>query len=535
MTQEYRQTGCLIGLLDERVRRLPDANFVTFADTDLSAAALQDRVRRVAAGLADRQIGRGDIVAILAAYRLPVLDHVFALSSLGAICAPLNVHLRGEALAHQLIDSNARAVVVDAATAQVVEPLMADLPGVELLILVEGEVPASAHPEKWCRHEDLLAAPEGRGPVELDWNDPAAILYTSGTTGAPKGCLINHHALHRGGAIIVEPLGLSRDDIYLTVAPLYHAAAFMTLVSALVADAALVVEAGFSASGFMRRAAETAATLSLGVGFLGMALLGQPAGAHDRSHNLRLCAFAPLAPEVQQAFEDRFGAQCLGEMYGQTECAAVAMSSVVGARKRDTHGRVLPDMEVRAMSETGEFLPAGELGELVVRALAPGVFFSGYWKQSAASDAKIRDGWLRTGDLGKVDRDGFLTFFDRKADFLRRRGENVSAFQVERALLQYEAISEAAVFGVHVAGEVDDVIHAVVVAAGALDPADLHRHLAAVLPYFAVPRFIESADALPRNASGRVMKHLLKTRETKGPVVDFEALGLLRKARRSTG
>src|SRR3989344_4570944 len=155
MTQEYRQTGCLIGLLEERVRR-------------------------VAAGLADRQIGRGDIVAILAAYRLPVLDHVFALSSLGAICAPLNVHLRGEALAHQLIDSNARAVVVDAATAQVVEPLMADLPGVELLILVEGEVPASAHPEKWCRHEDLLAAPEGGGPGGLAWNDPAGTLYTPG-------------------------------------------------------------------------------------------------------------------------------------------------------------------------------------------------------------------------------------------------------------------------------------------------------------------------------------------------------------------
>ncbi|MGQ2931642.1 MAG: AMP-binding protein, partial [Sphingopyxis sp.] len=102
--------------------------------------------------------------------------------------------------------------------------------------------------------------------------------------------------------------------------------------------------------------------------------------ASPRARTTGPIIFAPLAPEVQQAFEDRFGAQCLGEMYGQTECAAVAMSSVVGARKRDTHGRVLPDMEVRAMSETGEFLPAGELGELVVRALAPGVFFSGYWK-----------------------------------------------------------------------------------------------------------------------------------------------------------
>lgn len=535
MTQEYRKTGCLIGLLDERVRRMPDANFVTFADTILSASALQDRVQRVAAGLHDRKIGRGDIVAIVAAYRLPVLDHVFALSSLGAICAPLNVHLRGEALAHQLIDSNARAVIVDEATAQIVEALIADLPGVELLILVEGEIPASAHPEKWCRHENLLSAPEGRGAVELDWADPAAILYTSGTTGAPKGCLINHHALYRGGAIIVEPLGLTLDDIYLTVAPLYHAAAFMTLVSALIADAALVVEAGFSASGFMRRAAETKATLSLGVGFLGMALLGQPASAHDRSHRLRLCAFAPLAPEVQQAFEDRFGAQCLGEMYGQTECAPVTMSSVAGLRKRDTHGRVLPDIEVRTMDEAGDFLPPDALGELVVRALAPGAFFTGYWKQSEATATKLRDGWLRTGDLGKVDSDGFLTFFDRKADFMRRRGENVSAFQVERALLQHEAISEAAVFGVHVAGEVDDMIHAVVVANAALDPADLHRHLAAVLPYFAVPRFIESADALPRNASGRVMKHLLKARETMGHVVDFEALGLLRKSPRPAG
>lgn len=385
-------------------------------------------------------------------------------------------------------------------------------------MLDRGRGEAGAHDAIDRRIKDFLARVD------------AALRHSTRPIGN-KGCLVDHHALHRGGAIIVEPLGLTRDDIYLTVAPLYHAAAFMTLISALLADASLVVETSFSASGFLRRAAETGATLSLGVGFLGMALLGQPAGAHDRAHRLRLCAFAPLSPDAQKAFEDRFGAQCLGEMYGQTECAPVAMSSIAGPRKHDTHGRVLPDIEVRTMNEAGEFLATGELGELVVRALAPGAFFTGYWKQSDATDAKLRDGWLRTGDLGKVDEDGFLTFFDRKADFMRRRGENVSAFQVERTLLQHQAIAEAAVFGVHADGEVDDMIHAVIVVTEAFDPADLHRHLAAALPYFAIPRFVEPADTLPRNASGRVMKHLLKNREVTGTVIDLEKLGLLGKAR----
>ncbi len=235
----------------------------------------------------------------------------------------------------------------------------------------------------------------------------------------------------------------------------------------------------------------------------------------------------PFTPEQQTQFEDRFGCQVLTQLYGQTECGAIAYSRISEPRNRASLGRPAPYFEVKLFDDDDREVPTGEVGEIVVRPKVPNAIFQGYWRNPTATLETWRNLWHHTGDYGRADPDGFITFVDRKKDALRRRGENVSSVELERAIVGHPKVAEAAVHAIPSEMTEDDIKACVVLEPGqGFDPAELFDFFKQTLPYFAIPRYVEFLPELPKNATLRVMKHVLRERGVTEETWDFGALGL---------
>ena len=529
-------------LLDERAGEQPDKLLVACG----AARRSYGEMAGVAAGLAGRLaaagVDAGERVAFIVPNRMERIDLFFACARLGAVQVPLNTFLKGDFLRHQLADSGAATAVVDGPGLAAVAPLLTELPALRRLILLDGaEAPERAGVE--LLHYEVLPPGGDSGDLARPVpDDLAAIVYTSGTTGPSKGCRINQGYYVHVGAGIQAALDLQPDDVYLTAFPLFHLSGqALALMAALHRGATLVVEEAFSASTFMARAGEVDATVVMGVGAMAQAILATPPAATDRAHRVRLCSWIPLPEAAQLEFEARFGTAVTAEGYGQTECAPVTFSPPGGPRRRTSAGRAAPWLEVRVVDDDDVEVPAGEVGEIVVRPLEPDGLFRGYWGRDAETVRTFRNLWHHTGDYGRMDADGFVTFVDRKKDALRRRGENVSSMELEAAILHHPGIAEVAVHAVESAATEDDIKACVVPLTGAgtpeLTPDELFGFLAGTLPYFAVPRYVELVPELPRNALGRVLKHELRDRGVTPATWDFEKLGLTveRDRRRARG
>jgi carnitine-CoA ligase len=299
----------------------------------------------------------------------------------------------------------------------------------------------------------------------------------------------------------------------------------------------VVFEPQFSASTFLARAAEERATVLAGVGFMGLALLAQPPADSDRGHGIRRSFWIPMAPAQQVAFEERFGIPVLAEAFGQTECFPITMAPASAERARHTLGPPTANYEVALLGDDDTAVPHGTAGEICVRPGTPGVMYSGYWNKPDETVAAWRNLWHHTGDMARRDDAGRLVFVDRKKDALRRRGENVSSLELEAAILAHSGVAAVAVCAVASPLGEDDIKACIVAAPdAALEPAELFDFCRRTLPYFAIPRYVEVRDALPTNALGRVMKHVLRSEGLPRGTWDFEALGLTvaRDERRKT-
>jgi carnitine-CoA ligase len=532
-------------VLRRRARQSPDEPLVKCGGDWLTAAELDARADLVAAGLAALGVGPGDRVAMLSENRQELIETIFGCARAGAVQVPLNYWLKGEFLRHQLVDSAPRVLVCDEHGAAAAGPFLREAGISEVIAAGSGRAaggPDEALPVRTRTWESLLAlgAP-GRAPADEPGPDAlAAIMYTSGTTGAPKGCTLAH-SYFTAVAAAYGAAGWARPgDRVLSSMPLFHAGGqIVTLLTALLNDGSACIEPSFSARAFMRRSREEQATRIQGVAAMALALLAQPPDPDDRRHRLRLAIFGPLTPDQQQAFEQRFAVPLTGETYGQTECNAVSVSSVDGPRNRSSAGRPVPGVEVRIVDAAGEPVSVAAHGEIVVRprgTRAP-TFFRGYWNNPAATLAAQAELWHHTGDHGYVDADGFLHFVDRARDSLRRRGENVSSVELEQAIRGHEAVADVAVTAVPSPMGDDDIRASIVLRPGhRLDPAALFGWLAASLPYFAVPRYVDVRDDLPTNAVGRVQKQRLRAEGVPAGCWDFESMGrqIPRSQRRAT-
>lgn len=528
--------GSIWSILVAQAEVTPDRPFIeaagarlTYEETKVGAAAAADSL--IALG-----VMAGDRVAYLSEYRVEMVEWIFGAACIGAINVALNIYLKGDFLRHQLADCGARVALVDAAGLSSLAPIVDDLPALEFVVLLDpGSSGLKTAGVSVFTRSDLpaLAASSadcGRPRAEASATAPVALVYTSGTTGRPKACVFNTNYLVRTGLAHGLAWGARDGDIICTATPLYHVAGYVGLMTALMHGSSLVNLSPFSASNYLHRAAAVGATIAYGVGFQALALLRRPPSPHDRRHSLRVGWFGPFPADRADEFEERFGVTLLSEMYAQSECILVSYRRLSEPANHRTSGAPADDLELRVVGDDDlESLPVGSVGEIVVRGLAPGVVFSGYWSGLSSAEPPPFDRWHRTGDFGRLDEDGNLTFVDRKVDSIRRRGEMVSSFELEGALLRHPKIVEAAAYGLRLAGEVDDLIAvAIVLAEGQqVSPVELADFFAGELPYYAAPRFVTVVETLPRNASSKVLKAELRQRGATGDDVwDLHALGL---------
>jgi carnitine-CoA ligase len=439
-----------------------------------TVSEMRDAAACRAGGLAAAGIGAGDRVALISENRLEVLELWLACAWLGAVFVPVNTALKGAQLEHVLADAEPKLVV---------------------------------------RERELAALPLGEPvpPHEVEPGDPAAILYTSGTTGPSKGVVCPQEQWYWWALLTGEVLGLEADDVLYTCLPLFHTNALNTFCQALLWGATYALGPRFSASRFWRRCAEAEGTVTYLLGPMVSILLRQPPSPDDRVHRVRIALAPATGAELHDPFRERFGVELI-DAWGSTE-TNIVLSNTHDDNRPGTIGRVLEPFEARVVDEDDADVPDGVPGELVVRSREPHAIASGYFQRAEATAEAWRGGWFHTGDRVIRDPDGSFRFVDRIKDVIRRRGENISAFEVEQALQSHPDVAATAVFPVPSELGEDEVMACVVVRDGAaIEPADLVAFCDERLARFAVPRYLEFVEELPLTPSGKVEKYKLRAR-----------------------
>jgi crotonobetaine/carnitine-CoA ligase len=441
-----------------------------------------------AAALHARGVMRGDRVAVIGPNSLGLLDLLLGCAWLGAALVPLNPDLTGAQLAAMVDRADVRAVVVDGAPSP-----------------VHGTPPA-----RWALDEVLADDVGYRAPEGIRPEEPLTVLHTSGTTGVPKGVCCPHSQFFWWGILTAELLDVTAEDVLWTCLPMSHTNALNTFFQALVTGATFAIGPRFSVRRFWAGADAVRATVIYLLGAMVPMLQSAPPSGVDLGHRVRV-ALAPGSPGGQAArFEERFGVR-LVEAYGSTETNCI-IGAPVDAQRPGWMGTVREGFDASVLSLEGAVVPDGQPGELVVRSRIPGSFASGYLGPPPGGVLTPAQAWVRTGDRVIRDDGGWYRFVDRVSDVIRRRGENISATEVERAILEHPGVSAVAVYPLPSELAEDEVAAAVVVVAGAsVDPVTLIEHCRTRVAYFAVPRFFRFVGSLPLTANGKVRRSELVT------------------------
>ncbi len=516
----------LATLIRTKAERNGDRPAARFLDREISYAALDRRSDRVAAGLADHGIARGDRIAALLYNTPEFLDLWFGAAKIGAVFVPLNTALKGDLLRYELDDSGAKGVVVDARLLEAYGPLRA-----ARRLPAEWVVPAAGGPDEpadglrpWAELEADRAAPAV--PAPRPW-EPAAILYTSGTTGPPKGAIIPHEKPIRTATEIAARSRLTPGAVLYTALPLFHCnAQEMTTLSALLNDLTAAYDERFHASTYWETAARLGAThVSLLISMVNV-LFKQPPRPTDRTHSVRVALTAGTTREVWPEFERRFGLTII-ELYGMTECGCTTLMNPPDRIRVGSVGTPLGFVEAEVVDDQDRPVPVGTRGELVVRPRSPYAMFLGYHQKADQTVEAWRNLWFHTGDFVTRDADGYYYFIDRKKDVIRRRGENLAPYDVEQALNRHPAVFESVVVGVPSPLGEEDVKAFVQLKPGqSVEARTLFEFCAERLPFFMVPRFIEFLDEIPKTANQKAQRYVLRQRRG-GPEHDREALGIV--------
>ncbi|MCA1532107.1 long-chain fatty acid--CoA ligase [Bradyrhizobium sp. NBAIM03] len=496
----------LCSLIDRNAAFAPDKTAIAFEGTRLSYAAFAARIERTATALkGELGVGRGDRVAILSLNRPDYLVLLYACARLGAMLVPLNWRL---AVAEQLFilsDAGAKVLVLEQAFSGVLAELGQTAAGTSVVGL-------DFTPPRGTTFEDLLARGDGtsRNP-HTDLSSPLLIVYTSGTTGRPKGAVLRQEALFWNGVMSQHMHNMTSDDHVLTVLPFFHVGGLnIQTTPALQLGATVTVHARFTPDATLAAIERERPTLTVMVPAILQAVSEHAAWATADLSSLK--AVATGSTIVPPHLIERFVARDVPvlQVYGSTETCPIAVYTRLGGDPSRAGSTGLAGLccEAKVIDQAGEELPAGTPGEIAVR--GPNVF-SEYWGNDAATREALQDGWYRTGDIGLCDADGYFWVRDRKKNMIISGGENVYPAEVERVLLEHPDVSECAVIG-RPDPRWDEVPVAYVIARSGcrLEADELRAHLQAQLARYKIPREIVFVTNLPRTALGKVQHFLLK-------------------------
>ena len=524
------QQDTVTAALNRAVASHGSRTFLDFTGDTYTYSDIDRESTRLARGLIALGVRKGDAVASVLDNNLQAVLSWFAINKAGAISVPVNTAYKGEFLRHQLNDCGATVVIAEADCAQRVVQVQEGLDRVATLVQCRGPLVSSSRLTILALDSIFDASSE---PLE-DLNTPtdlAMLVYTAGTTGPSKGCMISHNYVCNLGRQVVLMEGRRPEDCNWTALPLFHMnATGGSILSCMFVGARVAIFPRFSVSRFwpdIRRSRATVASL-LGsmITFLAEADDNEDSRAcFGQLHTVR---GSPFPAALQEKWRARFGVRRAGSnSYGLTEAARVTGLRYDEEAPPGSSGRPNEDFDVRIFDDEDNEVPAGVPGEIVVRPRHAHIMFEGYWNRPADTLKIMRNMWLHSGDIGKLDGEGYLYFVDRKKDYLRRRGENISTFEVETGLRAHPAVADVAVHAVFSESGEDDV-KATIVLKNDAEVTEEALCLWAIerLPYFAIPRYFEFRGDLPRNPLGRVLKYQLRADGCTPSTWDREKTGL---------
>lgn len=505
------QPDTVTAVLSRAVEQSPDKIFLDFAGETYTYSQVRNLSLRRAAGLRRLGVDRGQTVVCMLDNNVDAVVSWFAANFLAAVWVPVNTALKGEYLRHQVADAAAPVILAESDYAQRIFDIAGELPNLEHLA-IRGPIPES--PAISVTSLEAITPDEGlASPVEVAPRDLAMLIYTSGTTGPSKGCMISHTYICN----VARNTAAMRNPAFTlwTPLPLFHLNAAGTSVLATAVNQTTVsVAERFSLSRFwpeIKRSGAQQVSI-LGIMITLIASMPDTPEMAECFGQIEHVGGAPWTPELIGTWKQRFGVRSAGNsVFGLTEASFITSNQQGLTAPLGASGRRNDDFDVRIVDDNDNEVPDGESGEIIVRPRKPHVMFEGYWRRPEATVAVMENLWFHTGDIGRFDPDGWFWFVDRKKDYLRRRGENISSFELERTFRTHPDVADVAVHAVFSELTEDDVkVTAVRRDGSELTEEQLCRWCLDKVPYFAVPRYIEFRAELPRNATGKVLKQQLR-------------------------
>ncbi|WP_235620602.1 AMP-binding protein [Mycolicibacter sinensis] len=513
----------MTSVLSRALEQTPDKVYLDFSGETYTYSQVWELALRRAAGLIELGVGPRHTVVCILDNNIDAIVSWLASNFLAAVWVPINTALKGEYLRHQIGDAAATVVIAEADYAQRVLNIAGQLPDLKYLV-VRGQAPESAALPVVAL--DAITPVVGlSAPASVKPGDLAMLIYTSGTTGPSKACMISHNYICN----VARNTAAMRDPAFTlwTPLPLFHLnAAGTSVLATAVNQTTVAIAERFSLSGFWTEIKRSGAqqVSILGVMITLIAAMPETPEMVDCFGQIQHVGGAPWTPELIGIWKERFGVTSAGNsVFGLTEASFITSNQQGLEAPLGASGRRNDDFDVRIVDEHDNELPDGQPGEVIVRPRKPHVMFEGYWGRPAETMAVLRNLWFHTGDIGRFDDNGWFWFVDRKKDYLRRRGENISSFELERTFRTHPDVTDVAVHAVPSDMTEDDVKVTAVVRDGAeLTEEQLCRWSLDRLPYFAIPRYIEFRTELPRNATGKILKHQLRDAGVTAATWDIE-------------
>lgn len=523
-----RRTCVVRYLIDDMARDRPEQVYAVFEDGEnWTYAQLRERVVAKASGLQKIGVKKGHHVAVWLPDGRDALITFFAINYLGAVFVPFNTAYRGSILEHVLANSDASLLIAHGGLVDRLEGI--NTAAIRQVIVV-GETPAEIHFDTF--EFDRISGDEADlepldAPIE-PW-DNQAIIYTSGTTGPSKGVLSSYLHLYTNAGPDSWHF-VTGDDRFLVNMPIFHIGGLGIPFVMLARGGSIALLENFSTNTFWDFVRRTDCTAIFLLGVMATFLMKQPVDENDRDNPVRVAFMVPLT-EAAGPFHERFDIDVF-TIFNMTEISSPIVSEA-NPVKLGTCGKVRKGVDVRLVDRNDCEVAVGDIGEMIVRTDRPWAMNSGYYKNPEATAQAWRNGWFHTGDAFRRDDDGFFYFVDRVKDAIRRRGENISSFEVESQVMAHPAVREAAVIGVPSEYSEDEVMAVIALVEGAtIDLAELSNFMADKLPYFMVPRYIRTLDALPKTPTNKVQKAILRSEGITPDTWDREANGIKLKRER---
>jgi crotonobetaine/carnitine-CoA ligase len=529
--QEYVQSDRVLSqIIEDKARRHPNHVVFQFRDTPIALGELNDQINRAANGLLALGVKPGDKVAIMLPNCPEFLYAWFGANRIGAVEVPINAALKGAGLTYQIVQSDSVVLVADTEYLDRLNDVADDLTSVRHVILLDRQGGAKLPglgKLKSLAFRELADRPSTSPGIKVNFRDLATILYTSGTTGVSKGVEMSHHYWYDIWAESVKYARYTEDDVLYTGLPFFHGnAQGITIGPAILADAKAVIVERFSASQLWDDCRRWECTEANYIGGVIPILLKQAERADDADNPVRLMVGAAAPQDEWQSFQKRFNTKLL-EVYGMTECYC-CLASPYDAPRAGSCGQAITGWDVRIVDDEDNDCPPDVNGEFIARSNKMFVGTTGYYKKAEATLDLFRNGWIHTGDMGRRDADGYFYFVDRKKQAIRRRGENISSFEVESVIGSHPAVLESGVVGVPSEVGEEEVKAVVVLKEGQkVSAEELVRWCEPRMAYFAIPRYIAFRDSLPKTPSERVEKFKLKDEGITADCWDREKAGII--------